>query len=280
MADLVAKIIILASAIPLALMSATAILGVIATTAQAFWKIAFEFFKLAPIVAAFAFRPTRGVFTTSVKGWISPIMTFAVIYSILGMSSGVVCGMELGKTDSGPITLCDNFEGYVQGISQAPYSVKSEVTGQKEGTPLFPAATKSIWISLAFFTIFINSSLRLAAKMDWVGGGGLADGLQKLVSNTLGNLDHYKAAGEKTVLLSADVAQNVAFKSGEAKKPPKKPDSDKPDKPDKPKDDEDKEKPEGSTSSTSAGPANNKVRSNIGRKAGAAEGAPQRTPVA
>ncbi|MFM7621677.1 MAG: hypothetical protein ACKO57_01685, partial [Alphaproteobacteria bacterium] len=75
MADLVAKIIILASAIPLALMSATAILGVIATTAQAFWKIAFEFFKLAPIVAAFAFRPTRGVFTTSVKGWISPIMT-------------------------------------------------------------------------------------------------------------------------------------------------------------------------------------------------------------
>ncbi|MFN7666814.1 MAG: hypothetical protein ACK5O4_01155, partial [bacterium] len=217
---LVIRLFILASAIPLAVMSATAILGIIATTAQAFWKIAFEFFKLAPAVAAFAFRPTRGVFTTSVKGWISPIMIFAVTYSMLGLSSNIVCNLEVAKTSSGPVTLCNNTEGYVQGISEASYTtVFLEEQKQKEGTPLFPVATKSIWISLAFFTLFINSSLRLAAKMDWVGGGGLADGLQKLVNNTMGNLDHYKAAAGKTGGLASDVGQKAWMESG--KKPKK-----------------------------------------------------------
>lgn len=225
------QIMVLASAVPLAVMSATAILGIIATTAQAFWKIAFAFFKLAPAVAAFAFRPTRGVFATSVKGWISPIMIFAVTYSMLGLSSNVVCNMEVAQTPSGPVTLCNDSEGYVQGIAKAPYDLKAEFREQKEGEAVFPMITKSIWISLAFFTLFINSSLRLAAKMDWVGGGGLADGLQKLVSNTLGNVDHYKAAGGKTVGLASDVVQNAGMKSGE--------------KPKKDKKDDDKDKPKG-----------------------------------
>jgi hypothetical protein len=225
------QIMVLASAVPLAVMSATAILGIIATTAQAFWKIAFAFFKLAPAVAAFAFRPTRGVFATSVKGWISPIMIFAVTYSMLGLSSNVVCSMEVAQTPSGPVTLCNDSEGYVQGIAKAPYDLKAEFREQKEGEAVFPMITKSIWISLAFFTLFINSSLRLAAKMDWVGGGGLADGLQKLVSNTLGNVDHYKAAGGKTVGLASDVVQNAGMKSGE--------------KPKKDKKDDDKDKPKG-----------------------------------
>ena len=99
---------------------------------------------------------------------------------------------------------------------------------QKEGTPLFPVATKSIWISLAFFTLFINSSLRLAAKMDWVGGGGLADGLQKLVNNTMGNLDHYKATAGKTGGLASDVAQKAWMESGEKAKKDKKDDKEKP----------------------------------------------------
>jgi hypothetical protein len=209
------QIMVFISAVPLAVMSATAILGIIATTAQAFWKIAFEFFKLAPAVAAFAFRPTRGVFATSVKGWISPIMIFAVTYSMLGLSSNIVCNLEVAKTSSGPVTLCNDSEGYVQGIAEAPYDLQAEFRDQKEGEAVFPMITKSIWISLAFFTLFINSSLRLAAKMDWVGGGGLADGLQKLVSNTLGNVDHYKAAAGKTAGLASDVVQNAGMKSGE-----------------------------------------------------------------
>ncbi|MFM7630795.1 MAG: hypothetical protein ACKO43_03160, partial [Alphaproteobacteria bacterium] len=176
--------------------------------------------------------------------------------------------MELGQTDSGPITLCDNFEGYVQGISQAPYSVEYEVMGQKEGTPLFPAATKSIWISLAFFTIFINSSLRLAAKMDWVGGGGLADGLQKLVSNTLGNLDHYKALMQKTVGLAADIVQNAAMKAGEGKK-----DKDKDGKDGK-EGDKDSKPADGSSS---GGDQNNADQSGGGQ---AAPSPQERTPVA
>ncbi len=222
------QIMVLISAVPLAVMSATAILGIIATTAQAFWKIAFEFFKLAPAVAAFAFRPTRGVFATSVKGWISPIMIFAVTYSMLGLSSNVVCNMEVAQTPSGPVTLCNDSEGYVQGIAKAPYDLQAEFREQKEGEAVFPMITKSIWISLAFFTLFINSSLRLAAKMDWVGGGGLADGLQKLVSNTMGNVEHYKAAGGKTVGLASDVAQNAWMKSGEKPKKDKKDDKEKP----------------------------------------------------
>ena len=212
------QIMVLVSAIPLAVMSATAILGIIATTAQAFWKIAFEFFKLAPAVAAFAFRPTRGVFATSVKGWISPIMIFAVTYSMLGLSSNIVCNLEVAKTSSGPVTLCNNTEGYVQGIAEAPYDLQAEFREKKEGEAVFPMITKSIWISLAFFTLFINSSLRLAAKMDWVGGGGLADGLQKLVNNTMGNLDHYKATAGKTGGLASDVAQKAWMESGEKKK--------------------------------------------------------------
>jgi hypothetical protein len=221
-----AKLMVLISAVPLAVMSATAILGIIATTAQAFWKIAFEFFKLAPAVAAFAFRPTRGVFATSVKGWISPIMIFAVTYSMLGLSSNIVCSMEVAKTSSGPVTLCNDSEGYVQGIAEAPYDLKAEFRDQKEGEAVFPMITKSIWISLAFFTLFINSSLRLAAKMDWVGGGGLADGLQKLVSNTLGNVEHYKAAAGKTGGLASDVAQKAWMESGEEKKKDKDKDKD------------------------------------------------------
>jgi hypothetical protein len=222
---------VLISAVPLAVMSATAILGIIATTAQAFWKIAFEFFKLAPAVAAFAFRPTRGVFATSVKGWISPIMIFAVTYSMLGLSSNIVCSMEVAKTSSGPVTLCNDSEGYVQGIAEAPYDLKAEFRDQKEGEAVFPMITKSIWISLAFFTLFINSSLRLAAKMDWVGGGGLADGLQKLVSNTLGNVEHYKATAGKTGGLASDVAQKAWMESGEKKKKEGKEDKDKKEEP-------------------------------------------------
>ena len=233
--NLGAKVIIFVSAIPLAVMSATAILGIIATTAQAFWKIAFEFFKLAPAVAAFAFRPTRGVFATSVKGWISPIMIFAVTYSMLGLSSNIVCNLEVAKTSSGPVTLCNNTEGYVQGIAKAPYDLQAEFREKKEGEAVFPMITKSIWISLAFFTLFINSSLRLAAKMDWVGGGGLADGLQKLVNNTMGNLDHYKATAGKTGGLASDVAQKAWMESGDEKK-----DKDK----DKDKDPNQKEKDE------------------------------------
>ena len=225
------QIMVLASAIPLAVMSATAILGIIATTAQAFWKIAFEFFKLAPAVAAFAFRPTRGVFATSVKGWISPIMIFAVTYSMLGLSSNIVCNLEVAKTSSGPVTLCNNTEGYVQGIAKAPYDLQAEFREKKEGEAVFPMITKSIWISLAFFTLFINSSLRLAAKMDWVGGGGLADGLKKLVHNTMGNVDHYKAAAGKTVGLASDVGQKAWMESG--KKPKKEGNEDK----NKPKED-------------------------------------------
>ena len=221
-----AKLMVLISAVPLAVMSATAILGIIATTAQAFWKIAFEFFKLAPAVAAFAFRPTRGVFATSVKGWISPIMIFAVTYSMLGLSSNIVCSMEVAKTSSGPVTLCNDSEGYVQGIAEAPYSLQAEFRDQKEGEAVFPMITKSIWISLAFFTLFINSSLRLAAKMDWVGGGGLADGLQKLVNNTLGNVEHYKATAGKTGGLASDVAQKAWMESGEEKKKDKDKDKD------------------------------------------------------
>jgi hypothetical protein len=220
------QIMVFISAVPLAVMSATAILGIIATTAQAFWKIAFEFFKLAPAVAAFAFRPTRGVFATSVKGWISPIMIFAVTYSMLGLSSNVVCNMEVAQTPSGPVTLCNDSEGYVQGIAEAPYNLQAEFREQKEGEAVFPMITKSIWISLAFFTLFINSSLRLAAKMDWVGGGGLADGLQKLVSNTLGNVEHYKAAAGKTGGLASDVAQKAWMESGEEKKKDKDKDKD------------------------------------------------------
>jgi hypothetical protein len=223
-----AKLMVLISAVPLAVMSATAIFGIIATTAQAFWKIAFEFFKLAPAVAAFAFRPTRGVFATSVKGWISPIMIFAVTYSMLGLSSNIVCNLEVAKTSSGPVTLCNDSEGYVQGIAKAPYDLQAEFRDQKEGEAVFPMITKSIWISLAFFTLFINSSLRLAAKMDWVGGGGLADGLQKLVSNTLGNVDHYKAAGGKTVGTAIDVGQKAWMESGEKPKKDKKDDKEKP----------------------------------------------------
>jgi hypothetical protein len=223
-----AKLMVLISAVPLAVMSATAILGIIATTAQAFWKIAFAFFKLAPAVAAFAFRPTRGVFATSVKGWISPIMIFAVTYSMLGLSSNVVCSMEVAQTPSGPVTLCNDSEGYVQGIAEAPYNLQAEFREQKEGEAVFPMITKSIWISLAFFTLFINSSLRLAAKMDWVGGGGLADGLQKLVSNTLGNVEHYKAAAGKTGGLASDVAQKAWMESGEKPKKDKKDDKEKP----------------------------------------------------
>ena len=226
-----AKVIIFVSAIPLAVMSATAILGIIATTAQAFWKIAFEFFKLAPAVAAFAFRPTRGVFATSVKGWISPIMIFAVTYSMLGLSSNIVCNLEVAKTSSGPVTLCNNTEGYVQGIAEAPYDLQAEFREKKEGEAVFPMITKSIWISLAFFTLFINSSLRLAAKMDWVGGGGLADGLQKLVNNTMGNLDHYKATAGKTGGLASDVAQKAWMESGEKKKKEGKEDKDKKEEP-------------------------------------------------
>ena len=226
-----AKLMVLISAVPLAVMSATAILGIIATTAQAFWKIAFEFFKLAPAVAAFAFRPTRGVFATSVKGWISPIMIFAVTYSMLGLSSNIVCSMEVAKTSSGPVTLCNDSEGYVQGIAEAPYSLQAEFRDQKEGEAVFPMITKSIWISLAFFTLFINSSLRLAAKMDWVGGGGLADGLQKLVSNTLGNVEHYKATAGKTGGLASDVAQKAWMESGEKKKKEGKEDKDKKEEP-------------------------------------------------
>ncbi len=214
------QILVLASAVPLAVMSATSILGIVATTAQAFWKIAFEFFKLAPAVAAFAFRPTRGVFSTSVKGWISPIMIFAVIYSILGLSSGIVCNLPLGKTADGKdYTLGESGDAYVAGIPDAPViGTLPDLFQWKSGEALFPVLTKSVWITLAFFTIFINSSLRLAAKMDWVGGGGLADGLQKLVSNTLGNLDHYKALMQKTVGLASDVAQNAWMKSGDEKK--------------------------------------------------------------
>jgi hypothetical protein len=226
-----AKLMVLISALPLAVMSATAILGIIATTAQAFWKIAFEFFKLAPAVAAFAFRPTRGVFATSVKGWISPIMIFAVTYSMLGLSSNIVCSMEVAKTSSGPVTLCNDSEGYVQGIAEAPYDLQAEFRDQKEGEAVFPMITKSIWISLAFFTLFINSSLRLAAKMDWVGGGGLADGLQKLVSNTLGNVEHYKATAGKTGGLASDVAQKAWMESGEKKKKEGKEDKDKKEEP-------------------------------------------------
>ena len=229
------QIMVLASALPLAVMSATAILGIIATTAQAFWKIAFAFFKLAPAVAAFAFRPTRGVFATSVKGWISPIMIFAVTYSMLGLSSNVVCNMEVAQTPSGPVTLCNDSEGYVQGIAKAPYDLQAEFREQKEGEAVFPMITKSIWISLAFFTLFINSSLRLAAKMDWVGGGGLADGLQKLVSNTLGNVDHYKAAASKTGGTAIAVVQNAGMKSGENPK----------------KDEKDKDKPKGGSEAKS-----------------------------
>ena len=229
--NLGAKVIIFVSAIPMAVMSATAILGIIATTAQAFWKIAFEFFKLAPAVAAFAFRPTRGVFATSVKGWISPIMIFAVTYSMLGLSSNIVCNLEVAKTSSGPVTLCNNTEGYVQGIAEAPYDLQAEFREKKEGEAVFPMITKSIWISLAFFTLFINSSLRLAAKMDWVGGGGLADGLQKLVNNTMGNLDHYKATAGKTGGLASDVAQKAWMESGEKKKKEGKEDKDKKEEP-------------------------------------------------
>jgi hypothetical protein len=266
------QIMVLISAVPLAVMSATAILGIIATTAQAFWKIAFEFFKLAPAVAAFAFRPTRGVFATSVKGWISPIMIFAVTYSMLGLSSNVVCNMEVAQTPSGPVTLCNDSEGYVQGIAKAPYDLQAEFREQKEGEAVFPMITKSIWISLAFFTLFINSSLRLAAKMDWVGGGGLADGLQKLVSNTLGNVDHYKAAAGKTVGLASDVAQNAWMKSGEKDK----------------KDDKDKDKPKGGSSGQqSSGEASNNIRDSdrLGSKAANTSGetanaSQPRTPVA
>jgi hypothetical protein len=274
-----AKLMVLISAVPLAVMSATAILGIIATTAQAFWKIAFEFFKLAPAVAAFAFRPTRGVFATSVKGWISPIMIFAVTYSMLGLSSNIVCSMEVAKTSSGPVTLCNDSEGYVQGIAEAPYSLQAEFRDQKEGEAVFPMITKSIWISLAFFTLFINSSLRLAAKMDWVGGGGLADGLQKLVSNTLGNVEHYKAAAGKTGGLASDVAQKAWMESGE--------------KPKKDKKDDDKDKPkEGSEAKSDPQNANNTGQQtptpDQGRETAKTtntferqpEGSRQRTPVA
>ena len=273
-----AKLMVLISAVPLAVMSATAILGIIATTAQAFWKIAFEFFKLAPAVAAFAFRPTRGVFATSVKGWISPIMIFAVTYSMLGLSSNIVCSMEVAKTSSGPVTLCNDSEGYVQGIAEAPYDLQAEFRDQKEGEAVFPMITKSIWISLAFFTLFINSSLRLAAKMDWVGGGGLADGLQKLVSNTLGNVEHYKAAAGKTGGLASDVAQKAWMESGEKPKKDKK-DDDK---------DDDKDKPKGDSSGQqSSGEASNNIRNSdrLGSKAGNTSGetanaSRSRTPVA
>lgn len=276
--NLGAKVIIFASAIPLAVMSATAILGIIATTAQAFWKIAFEFFKLAPAVAAFAFRPTRGVFATSVKGWISPIMIFAVTYSMLGLSSNIVCNLEVAKTSSGPVTLCNNTEGYVQGIAEAPYDLQAEFREKKEGEAVFPMITKSIWISLAFFTLFINSSLRLAAKMDWVGGGGLADGLQKLVNNTMGNLDHYKATAGKTGGLASDVAQKAWMESGEEKKKKKDDDKDK---------DKDKEKPKGDSSGQqSSGEASNNIRNSdrLGSKAGNTSGetanaSRSRTPV-
>jgi hypothetical protein len=229
------RLMILASALPLAVMSATSILGIIATTAQAFWKIAFEFFKLAPAVAAFAFRPTRGVFSSSVKSWISPIMTFAVIYSMLGLSSTIVCGANLGDTSSGPLTMATDGEGYLKGVSQAPYSLGAELRNQKPGEAVFPVFTKTIWLTLAFFTVFMNSSLRLAAKMDWVGGGGLADGLSKLVSNTLGNLDHYKSMADKTLGMGARALQNAAMESGKT------------DKDDKDKDDKDNKK-EGSGS--------------------------------
>jgi hypothetical protein len=274
-----AKLMVLISAVPLAVMSATAILGIIATTAQAFWKIAFEFFKLAPAVAAFAFRPTRGVFATSVKGWISPIMIFAVTYSMLGLSSNIVCSMEVAQTPSGPVTLCNDSEGYVQGIAEAPYDLKAEFRDQKEGEAVFPMITKSIWISLAFFTLFINSSLRLAAKMDWVGGGGLADGLQKLVSNTLGNVEHYKAAAGKTGGLASDVGQKAWMESGE--------------KPKKDKKDDDKDKPkEGSEAKSDPQNANNTGQQtptpDQGRETAKTtntferqpEGSRQRTPVA
>jgi hypothetical protein len=274
-----AKLMVLISAVPLAVLSATAILGIIATTAQAFWKIAFEFFKLAPAVAAFAFRPTRGVFATSVKGWISPIMIFAVTYSMLGLSSNIVCSMEVAQTPSGPVTLCNDSEGYVQGIAEAPYSLQAEFRDQKEGEAVFPMITKSIWISLAFFTLFINSSLRLAAKMDWVGGGGLGDGLKKLVSNTLGNVDHYKAAGGKTVGTAIDVGKKAWMESGE--------------KPKKDKKDDDKDKPKGdSKAKTDPQNANNTGQQtptpDQGRETAKTtntferqpEGSRQRTPVA
>jgi hypothetical protein len=142
--------------------------------------------------------------------------------------------------------------------------------------------TKSIWISLAFFTLFINSSLRLAAKMDWVGGGGLADGLQKLVSNTLGNVDHYKAAAGKTGGLASDVAQKAWMESGEK---PKK------DKKDKKDDDKDKPK-EGSEAKSDPQNANNTGQQtptpDQGRETAKTtntferqpEGSRQRTPVA
>jgi hypothetical protein len=134
--------------------------------------------------------------------------------------------MEVAKTSSGPVTLCNDSEGYVQGIAEAPYSLQAEFRDQKEGEAVFPMITKSIWISLAFFTLFINSSLRLAAKMDWVGGGGLADGLQKLVNNTLGNVEHYKATAGKTGGLASDVAQKAWMESGEEKKKDKDKDKD------------------------------------------------------
>jgi hypothetical protein len=127
---------------------------------------------------------------------------------------------------------------------------------------------------LAFFTLFINSSLRLAAKMDWVGGGGLADGLQKLVSNTLGNVEHYKAAAGKTVGLASDVGQKAWMESGE--------------KPKKDKKDDDKDKPKGDSSGQqSSGEASNNIRNSdrLGSKAGNTSGetanaSRSRTPVA
>jgi hypothetical protein len=199
-------------------------------------------------------------------------MIFAVTYSMLGLSSNVVCNMEVAQTPSGPVTLCNDSEGYVQGIAKAPYDLQAEFREQKEGEAVFPMITKSIWISLAFFTLFINSSLRLAAKMDWVGGGGLADGLQKLVSNTLGNVDHYKAAAGKTVGLASDVAQNAWMKSGEKDK----------------KDDKDKDKPKGGSSGQqSSGEASNNIRDSdrLGSKAANTSGetanaSQPRTPVA
>jgi hypothetical protein len=143
--------------------------------------------------------------------------------------------MEVAQTPSGPVTLCNDSEGYVQGIAEAPYNLQAEFREKKEGEAVFPMITKSIWISLAFFTLFINSSLRLAAKMDWVGGGGLADGLQKLVSNTLGNVDHYKAAASKTGGTAIAVVQNAGMKSGENPK----------------KDEKDKDKPKGGSEAKS-----------------------------
>ena len=215
------RIIVFLSGLPITVLSVAAILGIIAATAQTFWKITFEFFKLAPAVAAFAFRPTRGVFTSSVQAWLGPILNFAIIYAVLGVSSTIACNAPIAITATNEkITLGKNADAYTNALPEAPLDMADDVISAEPNEAAFPVITKNIWMTMTFFALFMNSTLRLATKMNLAGGGGIKGPLSFMQNSV--NFDNTKHLAGKVKIASYDTAKNAYVKSKEPPKEEKK----------------------------------------------------------